>query len=397
MALDFLRRATCVLLAVGLPALAVAQQGCTGSFLNTQQRFPFNEARAANAPLVFGRGAPLENVTYRVAGDPEAHSLEDYLTRFCTTGFLVLHEDRIVYERYLQGTGSQDALLSASMSKTILSLLVGVAVAEGKLTLDTTVRQVLPDFGASAFADDTVEDLLRMTTGVQLHAAYEAGAISDNRATDPTVSPRQNMRRYLKEKTDRSPAGKTFNYNGAVTALLGLVLSERTGMSNTGYLEDKIWSRIGAEGSGFWIKNFHGEEGVQGQFVARLRDYGRLGALVLNRGQVAGGQLVPAAWIDEMVMLRPDKPQPKGAPFYGLHVWIPQAAGGRSFFWGVGGQNIFVDPVARMVIVHTGNSREAQFAGDTHLFPLRDAIARTLRSRAKLSPPLDSSSASRHN
>jgi CubicO group peptidase (beta-lactamase class C family) len=397
MALDSLRRATCVLLAMGLPALAAAQQGCTGSFLNTQQRFPFKEARAGDAPRVFSRGAPLENVTYRVAGDSETHSLEDYLTRFCTTGFLVLHEDRIVYERYLQGIGSQDALLSASMSKTILSLLVGVAVAEGKLTLDTTVRQVLPDFEASAFADDTVEDLLRMTTGAQLHAAYGAGAISDNRATDPTVSPRQNMRRYLKEKTDRSPAGKTFNYNGAVTALLGLVLSERTGMSNTGYLEDKIWSRIGAEGSGFWIKNLHGEEGVQGLFVARLRDYGRLGALMLNRGQVAGEQLVPAAWIDEMVMLRPDKPQPKGTPFYGLHVWIPQAAGGRSFFWGVGGQNIFVDPVARMVIVHTGNSREAQFAGDAHLFPLRDAIARTLRSRAKLSPPLDSSSVSRHN
>jgi CubicO group peptidase (beta-lactamase class C family) len=397
MALDSLRRATCILLAAGLPAFAAAQQGCTASFLNTQQRFPFNEAKAPNAPRAFSRGAPLENVTYRVAGDPETHSLEEYLTRFCTTGFLVLHEDQVVYERYLQGTGSQDALLSASMSKTILSLLVGVAVAEGKLTLDTSVRQVLPDFEASAFADDTVEDLLRMTTGVQLHTAYGVGAISDNRATDPIVSPRQNMRRYLREKTERSPAGKTFNYNGAVTALLGLVLSERTGMSNTAYLEDRIWSRIGAEGGGFWIKNFHGEEGVQGQFVARLRDYGRLGALVLNRGQAAGEQLVPAAWIDEMVMLRPDKPQPKGAPFYGLHVWIPQAAGGRSFFWGVGGQNIFVDPVARMVIVHTGNSREAQFAGDAHLFPLRDAIARTLRARAKLSPPLDSASVSRHN
>lgn len=397
MTIDSLRRAALVLLAVGLPALAAAQQGCIGSFLNPQQRFPFNEARAAGAPAVFGHGLPLENVTYRVAGDPQAHSLEEYLARFCTTGLLVLHEDRIVYERYLQGTGAQDALHSASMSKTILSLLVGVAVAEGKLALGTTVRQVLPDFGASAFADDTVEDLLRMATSARLHAAYEAGAISDNRATDPTVSPRQSMRRYLQEKTDRSPAGKTFSYNGAVTALLGLMLSERTGMSNTAYLEDRIWSRLGAEGSGFWIKNFHGEEGVQGQFAARLRDYGRLGALVLNRGQAAGGQVVPAAWIDEMVMLRPDKPQPKGAPFYGLHVWIPQAAGGRSFFWGVGGQNIFVDPVASMVIVHTGNSREAQFAGDAHLFPLRDAIARTLRSRAKLSPPLDSASASRHN
>ncbi|MEO7391940.1 MAG: serine hydrolase [Ramlibacter sp.] len=392
-----LHRAVLVLLAAGAPALAVAQQGCSGSFLNTQQRFPFNEARAPNAPLMFGRGAPLEPVTYRVAGDPEAHSLEEYLARFCTTGFLVLHEDRIVYERYRQGTGAEDALLSASMSKTILSLLVGVAIEEGKLTLDTTVRQALPDFETSAFADNTVEDLLRMATGVQLHLAYEAGVPSDNRATDPAVSPHQSMRRYLRDKTERSPAGKTFHYNGAVTALLGLVLSQRTGVSNTAYLEDRIWSRIGTEGSGFWIKNLQGEEGVQGHFVARLRDYARLGALVLNRGRAAGGQLVPAAWVDEMVTLRRDKPQPKGPPFYGLHVWIPQAAGGRSFFWGIGGQNIFVDPVARMVIVHMGNSRDARFAGDAHLFPLRDAIARKLSSRAKAPPPLDSASAPGHN
>ncbi|MGZ5787263.1 MAG: serine hydrolase domain-containing protein, partial [Ramlibacter sp.] len=334
MPLRSFRRAALVLFAAGVSTLAAAQQGCSTAYFNLQQRFPYNEARAAKAPAMFGHGTPLENVTYRVAGDPETHSLEEYLTRFCTTGFLVLHEGRIVYERYLQGTGEKDALLSASMSKTILSLLVGVAIAEGKLTLDTTVRQVLPDFESSAFADDTVEDLLRMATGVELHVAYEPGAVSDNRTTDPMVSPRQSMRRYLREKTERSPAGKSFHYNGAVTALLGLVLSQATGMSNTAYLEDRIWSRIGAEGSGFWIKNVHGEEGVQGQFVARLRDYARLGELVLERGQAAGQQLVPAAWIAEMTTLRTDKPQPKGPPFYGLHIWIPQAAGGRSFFWG---------------------------------------------------------------
>lgn len=385
------------LFAAGASTLAAAQPGCSAGYLNPQQRFPFNEARAAKSPAMFDRGAPLENVTYRVAGDPDSHSLDEYLTHFCTTGFLVLHQGRIVYERYLQGTAAQDALLSASMSKTILSLLVGVAVAEGKLALGTTVRQVLPDFEGSAFADDTVEDLLRMSAGVELHVAYEPGAVSDNRATDPMVSPGQRMRRYLREKTGRSPAGKTFHYNGAVTALLGLMLSQATGMSNTAYLEDRIWSRIGAEGSGFWIKNVHGEEGVQGQFAARLRDYARLGELVLEQGHAAGQQLVPAAWIVEMTTLRTDKPQPKGPPFYGLHIWIPQAAGGRSFFWGVGGQNIFVDPVAHLVIVHTGNSREARFAGDTHLFSLRDAIARTLRLRDKPSPPLDSSSAPGHN
>jgi len=89
-------------------------------------------------------------------------------------------------------------------------------------------------------------------------------------------------------------------------------------------------------------------------------------------------QVVPRQWIEQMTALRRDKPQPAHAPFYGLHVWIPQAAGGRSFAWGTNGQNIFVDPVAKVVIVHTGNSPQAEFDGNAHLFALRDAIAGAL-------------------
>jgi CubicO group peptidase (beta-lactamase class C family) len=376
-----MRRVLAFLLLVLAPALTWAAAGCSSFYNNTQSRFPHNEARAPAAARPFEAGPSLGNVTYRIAGDPAPRTLEEYLSGFCTTALLVLHDDRIVYERYLQGTRAEDALFSASMSKTILSLLAGIAMAEGKLTLATTVKQVFPDFEGSAFADNTVEDLLRMATGVELHAAYEPGAEADNRATNPTLSPNASMRSYLRAKTQRAAAGQVFNYNGAVTALLGLVLAERTGMSNTRYLEQKLWSRIGPEGSGYWLKNHAGEEGVQGMFVARTRDYLRLGQLVMNRGQAGGAQVVPAEWIDAMTMLRTDKPQPKGPPSYGLHVWIPQAAGGRSFFWGVGGQNIFVDPVARVVIVHMGNSIGARFAGDRHLFPLRDAIVRTLAAR----------------
>ncbi|MEO8653503.1 MAG: serine hydrolase [Ramlibacter sp.] len=181
-----------------------------------------------------------------------------------------------------------------------------------------------------AFADDTVEELLRMSSGVALKTSYVRGEPSDNQATDPMTSPRQNMRGYLRGKTEVAAKGKQFDYKGAVSALLGLALGERTGQSNTDYLADKLWSAMGAESRGYWIKNSSGEEGVQGQFVATLRDYGRLGYLVMNGGAVDGRQVVPAPWIAQMATLRRDKPQPPDAPFYGLHVWIPAAARPRT-------------------------------------------------------------------
>jgi len=376
----------CSLLAVaaGLAwhAPACARSDCVDYFLNPQNRYPHNTARAAPAPFPLKPGPALGEVTYRLRDDPNTYTLEQYLTTFCTTGFLVLKDDRIVFERYLQGRKPSDSLLSASMSKTLLALLMGIAVNEGKLALDEHVAAVLPDFKDSAFADATIEDVLRMSSGAAMINSFEPGADSDNQAVNPMIAPRQHVREYLKGKKERAAApGTEFKYNGAQTALLGLILARRLNTNNlTGYLEEKLWVPMGAEASGYWIKNYHDEEGVQGQFVATLHDYARLGYLVMNQGRVNGKQIVPADWLAKMTELRRDKPQPSHPPYYGLHVWIPQAAGGRSMFWGVNGQNIFVDPVARVVIVHTGNSPRAEFDGNQHLFALRDAIVRSLRA-----------------
>ncbi len=296
-----------------------------------------------------------------------------------------MKEDKIVFERYLQGHKASDTLFSASMSKTIFALLVGIAVGQGKLSLQDRVVTVLPDFQDSAFADATVENLLRMSSGVVLVDSYERDNKGDNQATNPMISPRQNVRSFLRDKRDRTgPHGKVFSYNGVQTAMLAQMLSERLGTNLTSYLENQLWQPMGAEMPGYWIKNWRGEEGAQGQFNASLRDYARLGYLMMNQGRIGEKQLVPAEWIVQMTELRRDQPQPKTLPHYGLHVWIPQAAEGRSTFNGVNGQFIFVDPVARVVIVHTGNSPQAAFHGNAHVFPLRNAIVKQLAGERTL-------------
>ena len=174
-------------------------------------------------------------------------------------------------------------------------------------------------------------------------------------------------------------AGTVFDDNGVNTASLGAMpRARRGGEPLASQLERRLWKPMGAESTAGWIRNHHGEEGVQGQFFAVARDYARLGLLVMNGGRAGGEPSVPAAWIARMTELRHDVAQPATLPWYGLHVWIPRAAGGRSMFWGTNGQNIFVDPIARVVIVHLGNSQRAGFDGNPDLFALRDAIVRAL-------------------
>lgn len=366
----------CLLLCI-LSFPARGQVGCLSSFIDPQRKYQANEAPISPQVMPLPAGEPLGPVTYRARGAKGTNTLDEYLGMFCTTGFLVLRDGQVAFEKYLQRTDASTKFLSASMSKTILSLLIGVAISEGKLSLQDRVVDVLPDFKDSAFAASSVEELLRMTSGVELQNSYERGVASDNQLINPTLEPQTDVRAYLRGRTASDPAGKVFNYNGAITAVLGLMLRERTGMTNTDYLSKRLWGPIGAQAPAYWIKSWKGVEGVQGQFVATLRDYGRIGLLIMNQGRVGDRQVVPQAWIEQMTTLRSDLPQPAQAPFYGLHVWIPQAAGGRSFAWGTNGQNIFIDPVTKTVIVHTGNSPAAGFHGNAHLFPLRDAITGT--------------------
>jgi CubicO group peptidase (beta-lactamase class C family) len=239
----------------------------------------------------------LGEVSYKVSGENRTFTLEEYLTKFCITGFLVLKDDQIVFERYLQGRKATDGLLSASMSKTILALLMGIAINERKFTLNDRIDTILPDFKDSAFGESMVEDVMRMSSGVALKVSYERGVEADNAATNPMISPRQNVREYLRQKKERSAkTGTAFAYNGAQTALLGAVVAQRIGTSLTSYLEDRLLVPMGAEAKGYWIKNHIGEEGVQDQFVATLRDYARLGYLVMNQGRISARILLQATF-----------------------------------------------------------------------------------------------------
>lgn len=88
--------------------------------------------------------------------------------KFCTNGMLVLKDEQIGFERYLQERTPRVHRFSASMSKSVFVLLISAAVADGKLALDQQIGEIIPGVAASAFGDAAVENLLRMGAGMSL-------------------------------------------------------------------------------------------------------------------------------------------------------------------------------------------------------------------------------------
>lgn len=351
-----------------------------GSYTNPNEIFLHNTASASPAPRAWERGPELDlTLPYVSPIDPLASgTIEKYLQTHRVTSLYVVKDGKVLLERYQYGRKADHLMLSHSISKTVLALLYGHAIAEGRIKLTERVADVLPDFSKSAFASDTVEDLLRMASGAALFNSYTEAA--DNSATNPINLQRTgDLKEILLAKTQiRSRPGEAFGYNGMQTALLGLMLRERLrGRTLTSYLEEKIWHPMGAEGPAVWIKDNKGYEGVQGQFAAQVRDYAKLGALFVTGGKVENVQVIPAGWIEQMTAWRSDKPQPRGVG-YGLHVWLASAGAGRGFFAGTNGQYVYFDPVAKLILVQTAVGRAADYEGSFHFFAIRTALVQAL-------------------
>lgn len=288
----------------------------------------------------------------------QRHSSDDYLERQRVTGLLVIKDGAIVLERYQYGRTETTRFLSASMAKSIIGLLVGVALEEGKIgSIDDLAKRYVPALEGNPYGETSIKNLLQMSSGARFAEQYDGrddlaalirDTIDQQSAGAATV--------LLPYRERRVQAGRMFYYSSAETQALGLVLSAATGMPVADYLSTRIWQPMGAEDNASYLIDAAGQEATFAFLHARLRDFGRLGMLVANEGRANGKQLVPAAWVRRAT----EAAEPHVQPFiassyfgYGYQFWTFPGDKRRFAFIGVRGQVIFVDPALGLVMVQT--------------------------------------------
>jgi CubicO group peptidase (beta-lactamase class C family) len=139
------------------------------------------------------------------------------------------------------------------------------------------------------------------------------------------------------------------------TQVLGFVLRRATGVSNTDYLESKLWEPLGMQDDAFWMTDDDDKELAAGGLNTTLRDFAKLGELYLHLGDWNGRQIVPRSWV--VASVTPDAPHlmpgkrssSDGVMGYGMQWWIPDADGDYTAI-GVFNQFIYVNPELQLVI-----------------------------------------------
>lgn len=284
----------------------------------------------------------------------------DALTRTFTNALLIMKDGKIVFEHYLNNSDERDRFISWSMSKSITSILIGIAIEEKLImSVDDKVTRYVPELAGTGYSDASIKDLLQMRSGIDFEERYDFHNPSPHAEAFEMAMVRDD-RDYAQTALTvaaAEPAGETFEYRTLDTAVLGWVLSRATGSSITDFTASRLWSDLGAEGEAAWLVN--GPPGGQREFngagfIARLRDYGRIGQMMLNGGVADGRRIVSEAWVDESTAPSSSDGQTAADSTrglgYGYQWWtVP----GTDAYTAVGlqGQFIFVDPETQTVVV----------------------------------------------
>jgi CubicO group peptidase (beta-lactamase class C family) len=318
------------------------------------------ESRARALPARF----QTPRVMARYLGVPPlAINLEQFTEYMGTRGLLVWHQGFVVHEQYAKGHAAEVRWMTNSASKPVVAMLVACAQARGDLgPAETLITQYWPELKGTAWESVTIGHCLAMTTGIDFveeSLDLEGGEAHYAKLFDALVF--GSIDRFIAKLGRRAPAGVEVVYSSIDTEALGGTLIRATGKSIAELLEEYIWKPAGMEMPAYWMTDTTGREMALAGLCASLRDYARLGLIMLHDGRWNGQQIVPSEPINAFSHPDPKLFEMPGHDDYPLipvnQTFVPNnVADQRGDYMAAGswGQIIYVDPRHETVIAHHG-------------------------------------------
>jgi CubicO group peptidase (beta-lactamase class C family) len=281
-----------------------------------------------------------------------------------TYAVVIIHRGHLVFERYGGLLPQWDRpgkpvlpdtpLLSWSMAKSMLHAVIGMLVADGRLTLDGPVPVPMWKESGDPRRSITLQHLLEMRDGLDFTEDYVDPETSDVLAM--LFGPGQaDMAAFAADRPLAAPPGSRFNYSSGTSNVLSGVVGREVGAGDAyrQFLQERLFGPLGMDSAsavfddaGNWI--------AASYVYATARDYARFGLFYLRDGLWSGRRLLPAGWVDHG--RTPRSVDPDDGDYYGAHWWTREGSLGT--FWASGHEGQFIDicPALDLVLVRMGRT-----------------------------------------
>jgi CubicO group peptidase (beta-lactamase class C family) len=320
-------------------------------------RFPYVEIKNSPDTFIFQESSDTSSELIEEAFN--VSNVDIFFESTQTTSFLVIKNDIILYENYFNGADKESLLASFSVSKSVLSALIGIAIQENHIqSVDDPITNYIPELQSRGFDRVTIKNLLMMSSGVaNFNTQYKVLRLWD---ADTRSFYHTDLRKVaLTELYLDTEPGSEFSYNNLNPVLLGLILERSTNMSVSKYLEEKLWIPLEMEYPATWNidSNKNKFEKMALGLNARAIDFTKFGRLFLNNGNWNGEQLISEDWISDSTQFKEsEKNLRAGADSYYKYSWWVYSENEKSDFSAVGlyGQFLYISPENNVIIIRTG-------------------------------------------
>jgi CubicO group peptidase (beta-lactamase class C family) len=288
-------------------------------------------------------------------------SLLSEFDSFGTTSFVLIHNNKILHEEYWDGTNDTTRSNSFSAAKSIVSVLIGCLVDEGKIkTVDQPITDFLPDFKNTNGFTLRIKDLLTMSSGLDWDEGYSSLFSPTTEAYYGTQ-----LEDQMLDLSVKSEPGKVFNYQSCNTELLSLIIAKASGKTLSDYASEKLWKPLGAEHSAFWsLDHDGGVEKAYCCFNSTATDFARIGQMMLDSGLFNKQQIVSKAYLKQATSPALWITGEDGNPcnYYGYQFWMLTHKNHKVVYArGILGQYIFIIPSLNAVVVRKGTDRSKSY------------------------------------
>ena len=336
--------------------------------LDNPGEFPLPTDWYRPGEMVLGAPGPLlpeRPASERRLSQETRDALDAYLAPRKTGAFYVMHEGQIEHAFFGNGFHEGSLLAIRSITKSINSLLIGIAIEQGYIaSADEPIGTYLTEWQDDPRGDITVRQVLHMSTGLE---TIRLRAEPDNKVMQLAEGSDVYAASFAFEMTGTPDTQWTLNQ--VDSQLLGMIIERATGKRFADYLSEVMWRPMGL---GTATVNLDGKRGMARTFCcmrARAMDVAKIGQMVLDGGRWNGQQIVPEAWIDEIRVPSPANPQ------FGLHIFLgwnpddpkpqmirnqeePYAVPGVFFFMGGASIVLWMIPSEDLVIFRWGDDPE---------------------------------------
>lgn len=315
-----------------------------------ERRFPIMHSIYPSLPVVAGTEVyPLMKSEEINPKWEDGTDVSSYIEDNRVGGVIVLKDGEIKLEAYNKGIDQNTLWTSYSVAKSISSMLVGVALKEGDIkSMDDLLEDYIPELKGYPYGKVTVRQLLTMTSGIAWSEDYvdPNSDVAQMYMLD-CVGDEAHILTYMKSLEQVHTPGEYWNYSTGETDLVGILIQKASGKSLASYLSEKIWQPFGMQQCGHWLTDECSDLNIGGSGLsASLRDYARLGLLMLQDGEIDGESIFADEWLADATSLLYQTNDQGGG--YG-YLWWRNPDGSYSAN-GIFGQMIYINPMENIII-----------------------------------------------